>query len=131
MNDKTILRKAIEKAEKNGYKEHLNYCSLFIKRNPKTKKKFTKRQLRDLMARVWLLHINDIIFSHSFAKAFWGEDVVCPRCLIRKLWHSSFTSLDHCTKCGEEEPKFQPAWKFHIEVMVLREKRLKYIEGYL
>lgn len=69
--DKIIV--ILKKAEKNGYKDHLRYCPLFLKRHPETKKKFTEKELWDLMARVWLREIEKIIFSHSFAKAYFGE----------------------------------------------------------
>ncbi len=70
MENKEIIQKAILKAEKNGYKGHLDYCPLFLKRKPDLKKKLTKKELMDLVSELWLRHINEIIFSHDFAKAY-------------------------------------------------------------
>jgi len=54
MKDKTILKKAIEKAAKNRYKGSL----------------ITKLESGDYITHCGYIAI---IFSHSFSKAFWGE----------------------------------------------------------
>jgi hypothetical protein len=63
MIDKEILQKAIERAEKNGFKheliEHYN------------KHDFTKGQM--CAAIILNKEHYSIIFRHDFAKAFWGE----------------------------------------------------------
>ncbi len=54
--------------------------------------------------------VNTIIFSHDFAEAFWKE-------LTRKM--------------PDTEGEIVPAWKSHLQQMVLEEDKLKYIEKYL
>lgn len=56
------------------------------------------------------IKVEDIfIFSHEFAKAFWGEEV-CEM------------------ECSVVETK---KWKYHLQQMVLEEKPLKYLEKFL
>ena len=74
MTDERILYKAIMKAEKNGYKGHLEYLPMFLKRDPSKKKGLSKTAFRDLISRLWLVHTYDIVFSHDFAKAFFVDD---------------------------------------------------------
>jgi len=49
-----------------------------------------------------------VIFSHKFAKAFWGEEEV-------NVYFA----------------KFIPAWQYHLQQMVLKENPLSYIEKFL
>jgi hypothetical protein len=51
----------------------------------------------------FIVSINVIIFSHSFAKAFWGEE--------------KYTGI-YC-------------WQHHLQMMVLEEEPLKYLEKWL
>jgi hypothetical protein len=48
-----------------------------------------------------------VIFSHSFAKAIWGEE---------KIYDGEF---------------FGKAWEYHLQQMVLEENPLKYLEKFL
>jgi hypothetical protein len=73
MTDEEILQKVIIKAEKNGYKGHMQYLPMFLKRDPSKKKKLSKKDFMKFMSRIWFIHKNDIIYSHEFAKAFFGE----------------------------------------------------------
>lgn len=52
-----------------------------------------------------------IIFSHSFAKAFWGEEKLSPVELYRASVHKE--------------------WQYHLQQMVLAKEPLKYIEKFL
>jgi len=53
------------------------------------------------------------IFSHDFAKAFWSEEC------INTYWTFG------------EYKQIMPAWKYHIQKMVLETNRLKYLEKFL
>jgi len=65
MTDKEILRKAVDKAIENGYTGHLRYYPSFIDQIvPENKEEFITDELYE--------NYPTIIFSHSFAKAFWG-----------------------------------------------------------
>ena len=89
MNKERILESAINKAVKNGYKWEIGawmgdpYEAL----------------VRDGM------YFN-IIFSHDFAKAFWGDN--------RKT-----NGIN------------RPDWQFHLQQMVLEKEPLKYLEQFL
>lgn len=90
MKDEEILKKAIEKAVKGGYKRDMSSYPMW--------KIFDYPQL--------------IIFSHDFAKAFFGEKEY-----IRKY---------------EDGIKIEPiAWQYHLQQMVLEENKLKYLEKFL
>lgn len=99
MTDEQILKKAIEKALANGW-EIEDAMSFDSSQTPTqwasvlyvgTRKTYYK-----------------IIFSHSFAKAFWGEE--------RKTKGKWFV--------GE-------MWQLHLQQLVLEEEPLKYIEKFL
>ena len=61
--------------------------------------------------------VEEIIFSHSFAKAFWGEEK---------------TGVGFTTKGGYTTPnEWQLKWQFHLQAMVLKEEPIKYLEQFL
>ena len=86
MTDKTILKKAIEKAVKNGMS------------------KVKADDIKDIRDRNYY----KIIFSHSFAKAFWGEEEIEIR------WDDYY-----------EE------WDYHLQEMVISKTPIKYLEQFL
>ncbi len=103
MTNEQILTKAIEKAVKGGWKKKLDYVCFdgagFKENND-----------------IEVLHISDIIFSHDFAKAFWGYgEPAYPK---------------PCKNCGESYGA-KPGWQYHLEQMVLEPEPLKYLEKFL
>ena len=92
MNKITILKKAIEKAVKGGWN-----TSEWFKNNT------GKRNTPEL-----------IIFSHNFAKAFWG------------IWESK----DGC-KDNEYLNATNERWQYHLQKLVLEKEPLKYLEKFL
>ncbi|HLD98253.1 MAG TPA: hypothetical protein VI815_02925 [Candidatus Nanoarchaeia archaeon] len=55
-----------------------------------------------------------LIFSHDFAKAFWG------------------TNLHDTTKYGEQGLQFtEQEWEYHLKKMVLYKDPIKYLEQFL
>lgn len=68
--------------------------------------------MKELFGATLLLNKEKIIFSHDFAKAFWGiiEDI----------------ERDH-----DDEGISLFAWQYHFEKIVLEKDRLKYLERYL
>ena len=60
-------------------------------------------------------YYKQIIFSHEFAKAFWGENK------IDVYVHSK----------GEYMIIYKVEWKYHLQQMVLEENPLKYLERFL
>ncbi len=136
MEDKKILQKAILIAEKNGYKGHLGYLPMFLKRCPEKKEKFTKQEFMDLVSELWLRHKNDIIFDHSFAKAFWGNEIICKDGGTYDIY------LKSCIDAGmtKEEAKLDweidehitlPKWQYWLQRIVLEAEPLKYIGRFL
>ena len=60
-----------------------------------------------------------LIFSHDFAKKFWGEDI-----MVYEMW-------DKRTRERHTEINDWPQWKFHLQQMVLEPEPLKYLERFL
>lgn len=97
MTDKEILEKVILKAQEDGYQLDINYFNRAI-------------DLADdkLYARLF-------IFSHDFAKAFWGEKKY-------KEFNPAY--------CIYRETNLK-MWQYHLQQMVLTDEPLKYLEKFL
>ena len=98
MTDNEILKKAIEKAMKGGFDTE-NMTATINSDNEYD----------------W----DNIIFSHSFAKAFWKGHK--PVCKLKRSISTTDSFEDH----------FLQGWQFHLQQLVLSEDRLKYIERIL
>lgn len=99
-----ILRKAIEKAVRNGfsaYSKNLKKGSL------------DKRSWPAIVDSLWLEYHDSIIFNHDFAKAFWGK--MCS---------------DVCVPCERGLPH-QKVWEENLQQMVLEKDPIKYLEKFL
>ena len=94
MDEIEILTKAINKAQENGWTGLISP---------------TKSML--------MVTYPIIIFSHDFAKAFWGEDSIT---INIKEGISAFPYLTSMI-----------AWKYHLQQMVLESEPLKYLEKFL
>ena len=90
MTNQQILKQAIEKAEKNGYKYEYQYKPKILQYN---------------------LYYFFIIFSHDFAKAFWGEEYVNRELRL---------NMEDCL-----------AWRHHLQAMVLEKEPLQYLKRFL
>lgn len=107
MNNIKILKKAVIKAVENGWEEgkeimldNMELCSGYYANY-------------DVYS--------SFIFSHSFAKAFWGE-TICNKFpdIICNYDHSLFVEM---TKA--------PIYKYHLQQMVIEEEPLKYLERFI
>lgn len=98
MTTEEILKRAIEKAVNNGYR-------------------YTFDEVTEFKAGRY----NGIIFSHEFAKAFWGEEEI--------EWEVHCEPLDRGYDCYE--PTHAPAWRYHLQQMVLEEDKIRYLEKFL
>jgi len=102
MTNEQILKKAIGKAIKGGWKSRKG--KWLLKQNP-----------------IDFSHITQdyysIIFSHDFAKAFWGEE---ENGLFLVDYDGNYISI-----------KYDKIWKFHLQRLVLEKEPLKYIEKFL
>jgi len=107
-----ILRKAIEKAVKGGF------GGQWIVSEP-------------LKGVCFYTDYYDLIFHHSFARAFWSDrpyhlfvnkDGIRGRYMFFKDLSNSQTEIYY---------QHLPAWQHHLQQMVLEEEPLKYIERFL
>jgi len=114
MKNEEILKKAIEKL---GFRsEHTDeYLRIINDINivkTATEVIFLAKRLDEL---VFL-----IIFSHNFAKAFWGEDIIIERGVLEKNGNIS----------SEYENKYK-CWEYHLQQLVLEEDPIKYLEKFI
>ena len=104
MTDKKILSNAIDKAIDNGYITPYSQIAMD-----------TLLDSRGLFA---------IIFSHSFAKAFWGNlPLMCYAC---KREHDDLSDCDAGMYCSRIYH-----WQYHLQQMVLEKEPLKCLEQFL
>ena len=102
MTNEQILKQVIEKAVKNGW-SYFSDGSLVDYDDLKSLVK--SEQYRDIYC--W----GHIIFSHDFAKAFWGEEYVNRELRL---------NMEDC-----------PAWRHHLQAMVLEKEPLQYLKKFL
>lgn len=109
MTNKEILEKSISKALKNKfipldrYFDYAHYVDI----------KYYKDEYYEM------------IFSHNFAKAFWGiqEHIFCgSQC-------SDEYECKYCRTILNYDTDY--CWQYHLQQMVLREEPLKYLEKFL
>lgn len=106
MSDAEILKKALNRAVKNGYKKRWDYG--------------------ELRQQCWQMAI---IFDHDFAKAFWREEqhtaeLDVPNSLC-------FSSCDKCKGDMQDYEGIDFCWKYHLQQMVLEENPIKYLEKFI
>ena len=94
MTNREILARAIDKANYGGYESPPS--SIF--KQPE----------------VW----SSIIFSHSFAIAFWGEKLTCLNLYAKEPPFA-------------DEMVHVPAFAYHLQRMVLEENPISYLEKFL
>ncbi len=102
MTKKQILKKTIRKAMKNGY-------VIYGDRNNRWKKIGS-----DVLKSPFTF-----IFSHSFAKAFFGERFKGCVCDI---------AGDNNCDCPKQ---YQKGWRYHLQKMVLEKDPIKYLEKFI
>lgn len=107
MNKEDKFMKIVLKAEKGGYKEHLNMLPAMP----------MIPQAADLLSKkIFYQRRYEIIFSHEFAKGFWG----------------TFTNGAGWTKeSGYSKLERIEEWEYHLQRMVLEKEPLKYLENFL
>lgn len=108
MLNKQILKKAIEKAVKNGWHE-------------KEARDATPSLIASAILGAYNRKINTlnwyypIIFDHDFAKAFWGEELA--------RWSGNVFNINWTRQ--------MPEWEHHLQRLALAKDRLKYLEKFL
>lgn len=81
-------------------------------------------------------HPFEVIFSHDFAKAFWGNDEVDERgrTLIKaweEEWKDSGLFTDLQDYQYDSDIDFQISWMYHLRRMVMFSEPLKYLKQFL
>ena len=113
MNKQEILQKAIEKAVEGGWKIPTNDGTC-IDMQGLTNKEGWFRTACSMGKELNAIEVSHLIFSHDFAKAFWGEDKYESYC------SGSFAC-----------PIFELVWKYHLTKMVLEEEPVGYLRPFL
>lgn len=125
MTDKEILKKAIEKVNNSNYPKKWGWPE--------------DDRAMDMVVQERGLYI---IFSHSFAKAFWGEEylVDLQDRKILKAWKErppNSQIYKAYIRSGEKRIMRKPKegdtklWQYHLQQMVLKENPIKYLEQFL
>lgn len=123
MTNKEILKKAIETANNNGYKDYFP-SDVDGETGLGTSYRWYK-----------------VVFSHDFAKKFWGKGIdswknreawICPEhgtneCLF---WDPDFDRM-RCRECYVDGYEIGGDWRFHLQQMVLQKSPIKYLEQFL
>ena len=109
MEPKQMLEAVIEKAIKNGYPDTIT------SRNP-------------IVISEQLKVIVPVLFTHDFAKAYYGSEKTCDLCGLKAVF--SENGRDCWCKCCDY-PLFEPAWEYHLKEAVLSEDPLLYYYQHL
>lgn len=79
-----------------------------------------------------------LIFSHEFAKAFWGDDqwnfgwmVTFDHNNSYSWWKDKDPNVNMEYHAGSEIKMWLPAWQYHLQQMVLEEDPITYLEKFL
>lgn len=100
MTNEEILKKAITKAIKNGWDvTSWDFC------------------IKDGHC-IDTAYLPAIIFSHDFAKAFFGNERI-------------ITALYFKLQNGKYQGTADDAWRYHLQLMVLSKDPIKYLEKFL
>ena len=135
MNKKDILEKAIKKAKYvPAALEGLSFDKIKIDVSD-NRVMFSLILNKDKAVPIVEASIFGIIFSHVFAKGYWGNGDVgdCLQC--GASCDSDWDAMDEviekatCAKCGENIGR--PSWKHYLKVMVLEEDPVLYLEQFL
>ena len=115
MTNEEILKKAIGIAIKNGYDVVMRDALSSVIAENKTSPTF-EEELNGF-SRV-------IIFSHEFAKAFWGNDkIMCIDCGEERK--------DGGRYCNDCATRMKKSWAVHLQQMILEENPIKYLENFI
>ena len=113
MLEHEIFEKAIEKAKKDGFAFSKDIPLVLRENYP-----------MDFVVAIANKSYYIVIFSHSFTKAFWGEELVCDFC------GKALKLCEQKLYCGVGSQGIE-CWDFHIQKMVRDKEPLKYLERFL
>jgi len=73
-----------------------------------------------------------IVFSHDFAKAFWGEERVHTSGMYdMKDSYNGCEKNDEECECDHYRKVYEIAYLYHLKQMVLEENPIQYLEKFL
>lgn len=125
MKNDEIFTNVLKKAEEGGFKINSPTCFLLEKEpylegcNWLKYKNLVQVQVDNITCTY--IGLESIIFSHDFAKAFFGEERNITDCV------NSCNKMSSCDNCGG----WILEWKFQLSRMVLEPEPLKYLEKFL
>jgi len=124
MTDAQILNKAILVAEERGFQGRIDtlHCN-----KPNSTDLAYGRNTELCEAAVSLNTYQGIIFSHSFAKAFWGDNNICTHC--EKIAIEISTGEEMASDCCHEPVMF--TWEHHLQQMVIKPDPIKYLQQFI
>lgn len=118
MTNKEILKKAIEKAEKNGW----NHDFIFMDGACQTSLDDDFEGL--LLENSDCVFFEKIIFDHDFAKSFWGEGHTC--------WmREEDLRNGNKPRCEGECDVKELAYEYHLSKMVISKDPISYLKQFL
>jgi hypothetical protein len=106
MSNDVILRRAIEKAQVNGYRPLMTVNQVIAHNNQ-------------------YLNPIAIIFTQDFAKAFWGDED------WTRVAYTLFANTPKGKRNVMTEPMILKAWEYHLQQMVLEKEPLQYLAQFL
>lgn len=107
MTNQEILKKAIEKAVRNGWKP-MGKLFAYVPNNKFWVEAFAKECKKEF-------GISGILFDKDFAKAFWGT------------WESSEEGLNDKNYADT----LLERWQYHLQQLVLEEDPIKYLSNHV
>ena len=132
MTDEEILKKAIEKAAKNDFDIYDGGGDEL----EKVHKVYLKHHAVEIHAKPFDIEgdLYGLIFSHAFAKAFWGEKkrpgvIGLPHQILKDEMEGKSAEGNLYKAIIKRE--YVPEWQYHLQQMVLEENPLKYLEKFL
>ena len=121
MTNKQIFKKVILKAEKNRFNV-VQYLPAFPP--------FPPVDFNSDKALFLLYAIKEkILFSHDFAKAFWGEFDSSE--YDRMMERADPLAMSSIAELRREARQSFKDWEYHLKKMVLEKEPLKYLEKFL
>ena len=109
MNNEQIFKKAIEKADKNGYKEWKDFVPAFTK---------------GIEFTIALTLKECVIFDHKFAEAFYPKGWTCFK-------EGRWQDCDEKQKIMSDSMFTYPKYIFHLMESVKEKDPIKYLEKFL
>lgn len=115
MTKEQILLSAIKKAEQNGYDSLYDIDFGNFIREKGYVWEYGEDKWRN---RNQDIHINEILFDHEFAKAFWEEG-------------ESDCDCDGYKTCYIDCASMNSGWEYHLQKLAISEDRIQYLKEFL